>query len=58
MCAFGAITVNEHARVAWHRCMGYGVCVDQCPQKAIQLGADRRKGIPLDVRLLGRDRAS
>ncbi|MGD1158598.1 MAG: 4Fe-4S binding protein [Terriglobia bacterium] len=34
------------------RCMGCGVCVDQCPTGALSLARDEQKGIPLDVRQL------
>lgn len=32
--------------------MGCGFCVDQCPQQAVALVRDERKGAPLDVRVL------
>jgi len=51
-CAFKAIQVNGTAAVNWEACMGCGVCVEQCPTKAMSLARDERKGVPLDVRLL------
>jgi Pyruvate/2-oxoacid:ferredoxin oxidoreductase delta subunit len=51
-CPFGAIQVNGSAVVKWETCMGCGVCVGQCPSKAMSLVRDERKGMPLDVRLL------
>ena len=32
--------------------MGCGVCVSQCPNDALSLTRDERKGIPLDVKAL------
>ena len=51
-CLFEAIRVNGSAVVDWEACMGCGVCVGQCPNEAISLLRDERKGLPLDVRLL------
>ena len=51
-CPFGAIQVNGTAMVNWETCMGCGVCAGQCPNEAMSLVRDGRKGIPLDVRLL------
>jgi ferredoxin len=48
-CAFDAIHVEDYAQVDWQNCMGCGVCEGQCPQLAITLVRDARKGIPLDV---------
>ncbi|HEQ60461.1 MAG TPA: 4Fe-4S dicluster domain-containing protein, partial [Firmicutes bacterium] len=53
-CPFGAIEVNGRAVVNWERCMGCEVCVGQCPNKALSLVREERKGLPLDVRLLSR----
>ncbi len=51
-CAFDAITIGEEASINWEKCMGCGVCVNACPDENISLVADRRKGLPLDVRHL------
>ena len=32
--------------------MGCGVCLGRCPNEAMTLVRDERKGIPLDVRML------
>jgi ferredoxin len=50
-CPFGAIDTDGEVRVRWEACMGCGVCTAQCPEKALSLVRDERKGIPLDVRL-------
>jgi ferredoxin len=54
-CAFKAIQVHETAVVNWDACMGCGVCVEQCPNEAMSLVRDDRKGKPLDVRLLAQE---
>lgn len=51
-CAFGALSLDITAVVAWEKCLGCGVCTAFCPQEAITLVRDERKGIPMDVRLL------
>jgi Pyruvate/2-oxoacid:ferredoxin oxidoreductase delta subunit len=51
-CLFDAVGVQETAAVNWEACMGCGVCLEQCPAEARSLVRDKRKGIPLDVRLL------
>jgi ferredoxin len=51
-CPFEAIEINGSAVVNWEACMGCGVCVGQCSNKALSLVRDERKGVPLDVRLL------
>lgn len=56
-CPFGAIQVDETAVVNWEACMGCGVCVGQCPNEALSLVRDERKGMPLDVRLLVQEQA-
>ena len=56
-CAFKAIRVDGTAAVNWETCMGCGVCVGQCPTKAMSLARDERKGVPLDVRLLAQEGA-
>jgi Pyruvate/2-oxoacid:ferredoxin oxidoreductase delta subunit len=50
-CAFDAIHVDDQpvSVVDWETCMGCGVCEGQCPNHAITLVRDERKGIPLDV---------
>jgi len=54
-CPFEAIELNGRATILWEKCMGCGVCEGQCETGAIHLVADRRKGVPLDVRLIGGD---
>ena len=56
-CPLAAIQVNEMAVVNWEACMGCGVCVGQCPNEAMSLVRDERKGIPLDVQLLALEQA-
>jgi ferredoxin len=57
-CPFEAVKVmNGAAAVNWDVCMGCGVCIGQCPNEAVSLMRDERKGIPLDVRALVRERA-
>jgi Pyruvate/2-oxoacid:ferredoxin oxidoreductase delta subunit len=53
-CPFHAIAIEGTAKVEWARCMGCGVCGTKCPSHAIALVRDRGKGIPFDVRALGR----
>jgi Fe-S-cluster-containing hydrogenase component 2 len=57
ICPFKAIQVNEMSVVNWEACIGCGVCVGQCPNEAMSLVRDERKGIPLDVRLLAQEQA-
>jgi Pyruvate/2-oxoacid:ferredoxin oxidoreductase delta subunit len=52
-CPFEAVEVNDKAVVKWDACMGCGACLATCPKDALSLLRDERKGIPLDVRLLG-----
>ena len=53
VCAFGVISVNEDkAMINWDKCLGCGVCSTQCPNEALSLIRDERKGLPLDVRIL------
>jgi len=53
VCPFSAISLDErNVVVDWEQCMGCGICAGQCPKEAISLERDKRKGIPLDVRLL------
>jgi len=52
VCPFEAIKVNGIAVVNWDNCMGCGLCAGRCPNKAMILIRDKRKGIPLNVRLL------
>jgi Pyruvate/2-oxoacid:ferredoxin oxidoreductase delta subunit len=54
-CPFGAIQVNDTAVINWDACMGCGVCAGQCPNGAMQFVRDKKKGIPLDVRLLTKE---
>jgi heterodisulfide reductase subunit A-like polyferredoxin len=52
MCPFDAIQVNGAAAVTWDKCMGCGVCVSKCSNRAISIELDENKGIPLDVWML------
>jgi ferredoxin len=54
-CPFQAIQGQSQTVIEWEACLGCGVCVDHCPEGAISLVCDERKGIPLDARLLGHD---
>ena len=57
-CPFGALAlVDATVEVDWDKCMGCGVCLGQCPTGAMSLGRDAAKGVPLDVRLLVREKA-
>jgi ferredoxin len=47
------VSVNGTSQVDWEKCMGCGVCEGQCETGAITLVRDARKGIPLDVRVIG-----
>jgi Pyruvate/2-oxoacid:ferredoxin oxidoreductase delta subunit len=52
-CQFGALgRVNGSACVDHQACMGCGVCVSRCPQKAITLRREPSKGIPLEIHAL------
>ena len=44
--------------IDWQKCMGCGVCVSKCPNQALSLVRDERKGIPLDVRMLAEEESS
>jgi heterodisulfide reductase subunit A-like polyferredoxin len=57
-CPFEAIQVDDTAAVKWEACMGCGVCVGLCPNEAMSLARDVRKGVPLDVRLLVQGQAA
>lgn len=50
-CQFDALVEAEdgHTKLLFDRCMGCGVCIDKCPQEAITLVKDQRKGIPLEI---------
>jgi hypothetical protein len=52
VCPFGAIGMDGGARVSLDVCMGCGVCTSRCPNGALTLERDKRKGTPLDVRVL------
>lgn len=55
VCMFDAFAMgNDSAELIWDRCKGCGVCVDKCPQKAIKLVRDEKKGDPLDVAALSK----
>jgi Na+-translocating ferredoxin:NAD+ oxidoreductase RNF subunit RnfB len=51
-CPFNAVQMNGNASVIWESCMGCGVCVGQCPNDAISLVRDQKKGMPFDIKLL------
>ncbi len=53
VCPFDAVTMDGTAVIAWEQCMGCGACVDQCTTGALSLERDERKGVPMDVRVLG-----
>jgi ferredoxin len=57
VCPFEAIQVKETAVVNWETCMGCGVCAGRCPNGAMTLVRDARKGIPLDMRMLAEEQA-
>ena len=57
VCPFDAVEVNGRANIKWDACMGCGVCVARCPNEAMTLERDERKGVPLDVRLIARGAA-
>ena len=53
-CPFNALSLEgKDIRFDWERCMGCGVCTGQCSLGAVSLVRDEKKGVPLDVRLLG-----
>jgi Pyruvate/2-oxoacid:ferredoxin oxidoreductase delta subunit len=53
-CQFGALTISESgcSMVLEEKCMGCGVCVNQCPQEAISLVLAPEKGVPLEIEKL------
>ncbi|MDD5712379.1 MAG: 4Fe-4S binding protein [Smithellaceae bacterium] len=52
-CNFSAVLVEGgKMTVIDTKCMGCGICVERCPQGALSLVADDRKGVPLDIRML------
>jgi NAD-dependent dihydropyrimidine dehydrogenase PreA subunit len=54
-CPFHAIESGaKQAEVNWETCMGCGVCESVCPNGAHSLYADEAKGLPFDVRVLGK----
>ncbi len=54
-CPFGAVHLEgNRAVVKWADCMGCGGCESRCTTGAMSLVLDGEKGIPLDVRVLGR----
>jgi ferredoxin len=36
-CPFGAITLNDHAKIDEEECTECGTCVEACPNEAITL---------------------
>jgi NAD-dependent dihydropyrimidine dehydrogenase PreA subunit len=57
-CPFGAVTLDHTAVVEWEKCMGCGVCEGQCEMEAMTLVLDERKGLPLDVSVIGAEELS
>jgi NAD-dependent dihydropyrimidine dehydrogenase PreA subunit len=58
-CPFGAVSLEtDQAVVSWGDCMGCGVCESRCATGGMTLHLDPGKGIPLDVRVLGRPTVS
>ncbi len=57
ICQFGAIRAADgnwqYDRAA---CMGCGLCTEHCPEQALSLYRDAAKTVPLDLRLLKRER--
>jgi Pyruvate/2-oxoacid:ferredoxin oxidoreductase delta subunit len=49
-CPFDAIHIDGAAVIDLEQCMGCGICVGQCRQKAIELVLLESKGIPLSIR--------
>lgn len=56
-CPFDALSLEETGVVMeWDSCMGCGVCVTVCPSGARSMMRDEGKGLPLDVRLLTKEK--
>jgi Fe-S-cluster-containing hydrogenase component 2 len=50
VCPFEALSLSDdHVELEWEKCMGCGVCVDQCPNEGLILKRDEKKGMPLEV---------
>jgi ferredoxin len=52
LCNFSAISLSEDGQTAvidMEKCMGCGVCEDQCPVEALHLRREPAKGDPLDL---------
>ena len=55
VCMFDAITADEHGRPVYNEqaCMGCGLCVEHCSQKARSLNTEFNEGVlPLDIDLI------
>ena len=50
VCPVGALEISE-GRLQYQKdkCLGCGLCVEQCPQKAISIYQDPEKTLPLDL---------
>lgn len=50
------VETPEGKKLLFHHdlCMGSGTCVDRCPEDAIKLVRDEKKGVPLDMEELRR----
>ncbi len=56
VCPFDALSLDATVVTDREKCMGCGLCMDRCPQEALALVRDEKKGIPLDMRLLAKNR--
>lgn len=54
VCPFNAIDVEETSLVICEKCLGCGVCVGQCPEGAMMLLRDEKKGVPMDIKLFAK----
>lgn len=58
VCPVGAIKVDAAGRT-WtydkEACIGCGLCVEQCPEKALSLYRDQGKPVPLDVDIVKKE---